>query len=57
MKVKASSPVRNGSLVEMEGITKVYGMGSAAVHALGGVDLRINQGEFCLLYTSDAADE
>ena len=46
MKVKASSPVRNGSLVEMEGITKVYGMGSAAVHALGGVDLRINQGEF-----------
>ena len=46
MKVQASSPVGNNSLVELKGITKVYGMGSAAVHALGGVDLRINQGEF-----------
>lgn len=46
MKVKASSPVGNDSLVELKGITKVYGMGSAAVHALGGVDLRIDQGEF-----------
>jgi len=46
MKVKASSPVGNDPLVELKGITKVYGMGSAAVHALGGVDLRINQGEF-----------
>jgi len=46
VKVQASSPVGNNSLVELKGITKVYGMGSAAVHALGGVDLRINQGEF-----------
>jgi putative ABC transport system ATP-binding protein len=41
-----SSAVRNGALIELEGITKVYGMGGAAVHALQGVDLRIDQGEF-----------
>jgi putative ABC transport system ATP-binding protein len=33
-------------LIELKGITKVYGMGEAVMNALGGVDLRINQGEF-----------
>ena len=34
------------ALIELIGVTKVYGTGSAAVHALGGVDLGIVQGEF-----------
>ena len=33
-------------LVEFKGITKVYGMGSASLAALRGVDLTITQGEF-----------
>lgn len=33
-------------LIEMAGITKVYGAGSAAVHALRGVNLDIAPGEF-----------
>jgi putative ABC transport system ATP-binding protein len=34
------------ALIELEGVTKVYGTGSAAMHALRGVDLRIQRGEF-----------
>ena len=30
----------------LSGVTKVYGTGSAAMHALRGVDLRIDRGEF-----------
>jgi putative ABC transport system ATP-binding protein len=30
----------------LSGVTKVYGTGSAAMHALQGVDLRIDRGEF-----------
>ena len=30
----------------LSGVTKVYGVGSAAMHALRGVNLRIDQGEF-----------
>lgn len=33
-------------LVELRGVTKVYGKGAAAMSALQGVDLRIMQGEF-----------
>jgi putative ABC transport system ATP-binding protein len=33
-------------LIELQGVTKVYGTGQAAMHALRGVDLRIAQGEF-----------
>jgi len=33
-------------LVEFKGITKVYGMGSASLAALRGVDLTITQGDF-----------
>src|SRR5690606_14268487 len=32
--------------IRLEGITKVYGSGPAAVHALKGVDLTIDKGEF-----------
>jgi putative ABC transport system ATP-binding protein len=33
-------------LIELRGVTKVYGTGSAAMQALRGVDLRIQRGEF-----------
>ncbi|MBZ5516142.1 MAG: ABC transporter ATP-binding protein [Acidobacteriia bacterium] len=33
-------------LIELAGVTKVYGEGQAAFQALQGVDLRINEGEF-----------
>jgi putative ABC transport system ATP-binding protein len=40
--VQNTSPV----LIEFQGITKVYGSGEGAVHALNGVDMTINAGEF-----------
>ena len=33
-------------VVELTGVTKVYGKGDTAVVALGGIDLRIDDGEF-----------
>jgi len=33
-------------LIGFEGVTKVFGEGQAAVHALAGVDMRIDEGEF-----------
>ncbi|MEP7283126.1 MAG: ABC transporter ATP-binding protein, partial [Rubrivivax sp.] len=33
-------------LIQLRGVTKVYGSGSAAVHALRGIDLDIDAGEF-----------
>jgi putative ABC transport system ATP-binding protein len=33
-------------LIELRGVTKVYGVGEAAVAALAGIDLRIDTGEF-----------
>lgn len=33
-------------LIELRGVTKVYGTGSAAMQALRGVDLQIQRGEF-----------
>ena len=33
-------------LIELRGITKVYGTGHAAVHALRGIDMSIGPGEF-----------
>lgn len=38
--------MREAPLIELEGITKVYGTGEAEVRALDGLDLRIEQGEF-----------
>jgi len=37
---------RAPGLIELEGVTKTYGRGSAAFQALNGVDLRIDAGEF-----------
>jgi putative ABC transport system ATP-binding protein len=34
------------SLIALEGVTKVYGIGAAAMPALRGIDLRIDAGEF-----------
>ncbi|MDD2308098.1 MAG: ABC transporter ATP-binding protein [Desulfuromonadaceae bacterium] len=34
------------SLIELRGVTKTYGTGTAAMQALRGVDLRIESGEF-----------
>lgn len=34
------------SIIKLEGITKVYGTGTAATYALRGVDLEISQGDF-----------
>jgi putative ABC transport system ATP-binding protein len=33
-------------LIQLRGVTKVYGAGAAAVHALAGVDVTIEEGEF-----------
>jgi putative ABC transport system ATP-binding protein len=37
---------REPPIIELRGVTKVYGTGHAAVHALAGVDLVIAEGEF-----------
>jgi putative ABC transport system ATP-binding protein len=39
-------PAAAPPLLELRGVTKVYGEGEAAVHALRGVDLAIQRGEF-----------
>jgi putative ABC transport system ATP-binding protein len=39
--IQTSSPI-----IELRGVTKVYGSGAAAVHALAGVDLTFDDGEF-----------
>jgi putative ABC transport system ATP-binding protein len=36
----------NNTLIEITGLTKVYGEGDAAVHALAGVDVQVERGEF-----------
>lgn len=36
----------NQPLIELQGVTKVYGTGQAAMQALRGIDLRIEEGEF-----------
>jgi len=37
---------RNGPLLELKDVTKVYGKGLAAMRALQGINLRIDRGEF-----------
>ena len=37
------------ALIELRAVTKVYGSGDAAVHALAGADLKIGQGEFAAI--------
>lgn len=43
---KTVSSINDNALIELEGISKTYGMGGATVHALRGVELRIEDGEF-----------
>ena len=38
--------LETGPVIETADLTKVYGVGEVAVHALGGVDLRVKHGEF-----------
>jgi putative ABC transport system ATP-binding protein len=45
--MNAAASTQNGApLIELRGVTKVYGTGTAAMQALGGVDLRIDRGDF-----------
>jgi putative ABC transport system ATP-binding protein len=46
MKTTLSRQINEQSLIEFQGVTKVYGTGSAAMQALRGIDLRISRGEF-----------
>jgi len=46
MNIITSNRKRNNALIELDGISKVYGEGQAAVHALQGIDLCIDSGEF-----------
>jgi putative ABC transport system ATP-binding protein len=41
-----TTPAETPPLLEMQGVTKVYGTGPAAMQALRGIDLRIGRGEF-----------
>jgi putative ABC transport system ATP-binding protein len=36
-------------IIQLEGITKFYQMGEVTVHALDGVDLIVEQGEYCAI--------
>ena len=45
MKTTFSMQISEHSLIELQGVTKVYGTGSAAMKALRGIDLHIGQGE------------
>ena len=36
----------NTPLIELQDVSKAYGAGRAAMHALRGIDLRVNEGEF-----------
>jgi len=44
--MKTQESLTPGSLIELAGIKKIYGTGQAAMHALRGIDLTIDEGEF-----------
>jgi putative ABC transport system ATP-binding protein len=46
MKQIACQLTNDHHLIELQGVTKVYGTGMAATHALQGIQLSIDQGEF-----------
>ncbi len=39
-------PAEDAPLVSLRGVTRVYGEGPAAVHALAGLDLEVHRGDF-----------
>jgi putative ABC transport system ATP-binding protein len=43
------------ALIELSGVTKVYGHGAATMHALRGIDLRIDRGEFLAVMGSSGS--
>jgi putative ABC transport system ATP-binding protein len=45
----ASSQTDTAPLIELRGVTKVYGEGQAAMQALAGIDLRIEKGDFAAI--------
>ena len=45
----ASQPVAPGAVLATRGLTKVYGSGHSAVHALRGVDVEFRRGELAVL--------
>ncbi len=46
MNTTPSEQISKSPLIELKGVAKVYGKGRAAMHALRGIDLRIDHGEF-----------
>ncbi len=46
MSASSGQPGNGAPLIELRGVRKVYGTGTAAMEALRGVDLRIERGEF-----------
>ena len=52
----ARQPGKNDQpLIELRGVTRIYGKGTAAVHALRGVDLRVEDGEFVAVMGSSGS--
>lgn len=50
-----SEPAARSPLIRLGGVPKVYGTGPAAVHALRGVDLCIDEGEFVAVMGSSGS--
>jgi putative ABC transport system ATP-binding protein len=46
MNMTGSIQTNNETLIELDGVTKIYGAGQAAVHALRGINLGIEKGDF-----------
>jgi len=46
MTAMVSGQISRHSLIELKGVTKIYGTGQAAMQALRGIDFRIGRGEF-----------
>jgi len=46
MNIAVSVPTGDCPLIELRGVTRVYGAGASALSALCGIDLRIHKGDF-----------
>jgi putative ABC transport system ATP-binding protein len=55
MNTTFSTQISEHSLIELQGVTKVYGTGSATMQALRGIDLHIGQGEFVAVMGSSGS--